>query len=280
MTTSAYKRFMITGDARTGSNMLAQALNTNPSVRCFREIFNGRQQYVDYFVDGYDPTERADLNLRNSDPVRFLQTRIFSKHPTQFRAVGFKYLYGHFWGFDALTEYLRADPDLHVVHLKRRNMLRSLVSVQLAEATNKWIEDWGLPVKRPIHVRAASAAVHPLRTVQRIRRKLAPPRPAEKPAVVLTREQCNHWFFRTNHEVTRVDEMFAGHPTLEVYYEDMLADREGAFTRVQEFVGVEPQTLQVSLRRQNPEPLRELIANYAELRAAFAGAPEEVFFDA
>ncbi len=274
-----YTRFIITGDARTGSNMLAQALNTNPAIRCFREIFNGQQDYVDYFVEGYDQADRADLDLRNSDPVRFLRTRIFNEHPEQYRAVGFKYLYGHFWGFDALTEHLQADPDLRVIHLKRRNMLRSLVSVQLAEATNKWIEDWGPTRPRPLPVRAASAATHPIRTIQRLRKKFAPP-VETKPEVILTQEQCERWFFRTNHEVTRTEEIFASHAGLELYYEDIIADRDAAFARVQEFVGVEPQKLVVTLRRQNPEPLRDLISNYDELRAAFAGTTEEAFFDA
>lgn len=275
----SYTRFIITGDARTGSNMLAQALNTNPGIRCFREIFNGMQDYVDYFVEGLDPANRSDLELRNSDPVRFLETRIFTDQPVQYTAVGFKYLYGHFWGFDAVTEYLRADRDLLVVHLKRRNMLRSLVSVQLAEATNKWIEDWGTPRKRRLSVRAASAVRHPARTIQRLRRKPDNAGRLQKPKVAISKDDCERWFFRTNHEVTRTDELFASQNVLEVWYEDMLVERNAEFARVQQFVGVQPVTLTVTLRRQNPEPLRELISNYDELRAAFAGTPEEAFFD-
>ena len=34
----------------------------------------------------------------------------------------------------------------------------------------------------------------------------------------------------------------------------------------------------VSLRRQNPQSLPELLANYAELRTAFAGTPHAAYF--
>ncbi len=53
-----YVRFVITGDARTGSNMLVHALNTNPAIRCFREIFHYWMNHVDYYVDGYDSQSR------------------------------------------------------------------------------------------------------------------------------------------------------------------------------------------------------------------------------
>lgn len=274
-----YVRFVITGDARTGSNMLAQALNTNPEVRCFREIFHRRMNYVDFFVEGFDPNNVDDVSLRDRDPVGFLRTRIFDSNPEHFRAVGFKYLYGHFWGHDVLTEYLVSDAPLRVIHLKRRNMMRSLVSVRLAEMTNRWIEDWGLARKRPLYVRAASALMHPARTLHRLRGDKESSQEQAKPSVSFTREECERWFFRTNHEVRRVDEMFKDHELLEVWYEDMLEDRDSAFGEVQRFLGVAPVPLEVTLRRQNPEPLRELIANYDELRAAFAGQPEEAFFD-
>jgi hypothetical protein len=271
---------MITGDARTGSNMLAQALNTHPEIRCFREVFHRKMDYVDYFVDGYDPHNRLDVELRNTDPVRFLEARIFGEQPAEFKAVGFKYLYGHFWGQDPLTDHLRADTGLHVIHLKRRNMLRSLVSVRLAEMTNRWIEDWGLARTRPFAVRASSAIAHPWRTLQRMRDRRGTTDVAPKPQLTLMDADVRQWFLRTSHEVSRTDGLFHSQPKLELFYEDMDEHRDAAFARAQEFLGVNPRRLAVSLRKQNPEPLRELIANYEELRRAFAGTPEEAFFDA
>lgn len=276
-----YRRFVITGDARTGSNMLAQALNTNPAIRCFREIFNYWQEHVDYFVEGYDPNVAEDLALRQTDPVRFLQERIFNEHPPHIESVGFKYLYGHFWGFDALTEHLSADRELLVVHLKRRNLLRSFVSVRLAEETNRWIEDWGIqPARRSLPIRGVVALAHPAQTYRKILRKLTSPPPEErKPELVLPPDECARFFARTRHEIERVDAMFETHSVLAIHYEDMVADREVVFADIQRFVGVAPVSLTVTLRKQNPEPLRRLVKNYDELKAAFAGTLEAVFFE-
>ncbi len=49
--------------------------------------------------------------------------------------------------------------------------------------------------------------------------------------------------------------------------------------RVQSFLDLEPRSLASTTRQQDPEPLRELIENYDELKAAFAGTPEAAFFD-
>ena len=49
---------------------------------------------------------------------------------------------------------------------------------------------------------------------------------------------------------------------------------------IQRFLGVRPTPLTVALRRQNPQPLSELISNFDELRAAFASTPQRAFFEA
>jgi hypothetical protein len=270
-----YTRFIITGDARTGSNMLAGALNTHHRIRCFREVFHHWQDRIDYHVEGYDEHDPAELAMRNSDPVRFLRERVFCEQPSQFEAVGFKYLYGHMWGFDALTQHLTADTELRVLHLRRRNMLRWVASVEIAEMTGRWLE-WGAVETTPLSVRAARALRHPSRVVQRIRRR-APLQ--AKPAVSITREELRSKIEDRQRETRRTEQLFARHAALDVWYEDMLADRDREFERIQRFLGVDPAPLTVSLRRQNPEPLRELIANYDDLRLAFAGTEYAAFFD-
>ncbi len=276
-----YVRFIITGDARTGSTMLAQALNTNPAVRSLREIFHHWKDFLDYGVEGYDPFDTEALRLRNDDPVRFLRERIFCGYPEQIGAVGFKYIYGQMWGYDDLTDFLKNDAELHVIHLKRRNWLRALVSVRIAELSSRWLDDESATPrrKRRLHVRAASALLHPRRALGDLRRRIAPPPPAPKPRLTLTPEECEQWFKRTQWEVGRVDELFARQPRLDVFFEDMLADRAGAFSAVQRFLEVEPVDLAVTSRRQNPEPLSELLTNHDDLRATFTGTDFVSFFD-
>jgi|CXWL01.1.fsa_nt_gi hypothetical protein len=277
-----YTRFVILGDARTGSNMLAQALNTNPAVRCFRELFHFMHDYVDYFVEGFDPNVPEDVALRNADPVRFLQVRIFGAQPPGIKAVGFKFLYPHIWGFEQLFDHLAADKRLKVIHLKRRNWLRVFASVRLAESSGRWIEDWGLAAKpRPWYRKAPGAILHPFRTVSRFRRRRdeATQRAQARPWLTLPKEDCVIWFERCRRDTARGDALAHGHETCTVYYEEILADRPAVFERVQRFLGVESVDLFVSLKRQNPEPLRQLVANFDELRVAFAETEYASFFD-
>ena len=64
-----------------------------------------------------------------------------------------------------------------------------------------------------------------------------------------------------------------------VYYEDLVADRKAALHELQVFLGLRPRSLPVATRQQNPEPLRELIANYDELREAFGDTEYAAFLE-
>ena len=75
------------------------------------------------------------------------------------------------------------------------------------------------------------------------------------------------------------DDLFRAHPKLEVFYEDLLDRREAVCGEAQAFLDVEAAPLTVSLRKQNPEPPRELIENFDELYAAFKHAPEVAYFE-
>jgi hypothetical protein len=63
-----------------------------------------------------------------------------------------------------------------------------------------------------------------------------------------------------------------------VFYEDLVA-RPELFDDVQSFLGIDHAPLPVASRRQNPEPLRDLLSNYDELRAAFVGTEYAGFFE-
>ena len=282
-TGSAVLPFIVLGDARTGSNMLVDALNSHPRIVCFREVMNFVQEFVDYGVAGYDQQDRADFALRKDDPARFLRERIFGGHAAETAAAGFKLHYYHIWGFDPqyeglferVLEPLVGDNELRVVHLQRRNQLRSLVSLRLAQATGVWIEG------QPGGQRAPLARSATQRLLDRVRgaASASGKRPLASPtSIAITPEDCLSHFERLASEITRFDGLFAGHEMLTVFYEDLVASQR-SLDDVQRFLGVPPRPLTVALRRQNPHPLPELIANFDELRAAFANSPQRAFFE-
>lgn len=276
-----YVRFFILCDARTGSTMLAQALNSHPNIACFREVFNYSMDFLGYHVEGYDNFSSADKDLRDSDYEAFLRQRIYCRHPESTRAVGFKIAYTHFWGFTELRERLAEDAELRVIHLGRRNYLRSLVSLKIAQRTNVWLDD-EKSLFTPAN--ALRALVHPAKAWKRIRRRVAPPKlepKAHRPreAVVVTPDEFFQFVVRVNQTTQRFEEYFKDHQRFSLTYEDLVERRDDVLREAQAFLGVEPQRLTITLRKQNPEPLRELISNYDELYEAYKDSPHAGLFD-
>ncbi len=280
---NGYVRFIILSAARTGSNVLASYLNSSEQIVCFRELFNWMaKEYIDFNVEGYDRFSAEDRALRDSDYKRFLQERIFCPHPQGVHAVGFKMPYDHFWGYTGLLKWLEQDADLRVLHLKRRNQLRMLVSYKIAQTTGVWLDDKKVSLSTKLRPANAPRAIRrPRRSAARLWRFLRPRNPWQKrrEPLTLSEEECRSFFEKIGHDEAVYIERFHGHPQLELYYDELLDRRRKVLDRVQSFLDVEPRRLTVTMRRQNPEPLRELLANYDELYEAFQGTPYAAFFD-
>jgi hypothetical protein len=273
-----YVRFVILSGARTGSHMLAQALNTSPKITCFREVFNFLQAFVQFEVGGYDNFSARDLSLRTRDPIRFLEERIFCRQPKEVRAVGFKLHYGQLIGFEGLPERLTEDSEIRVLHLRRRNLLRMLVSLKLAETTGVFLEDTR---RKNTLADLLKATRYPLKAASRLQRRLQTAKAAGKaprPRVTISTEELFNFMVRTRIRAANHEDLFREHPRHTVFYEDLVDRREEVFREVQSFLGIEPGPLTVTLRRQNPEPLRELIENYDELYEAYKKTPEAALF--
>jgi len=283
-----YRPFLILSDARTGSTLLAQALNSHAEIICFGEVFNFVVDFIAYEVEGYDPHSAADKALRARDPLEFLRERLYCAHSGA-KAVGFKFHYRHFWGHEGLWEALSADTPIHVIHLTRRNQLRMCVSRRIADATGVWREDVQAPAQQVSALarkltpsRVIGALRRPAQAVASVRRTVNPiplHQQAEREPVTISEQELNQFFKESDLQVAQFAKLFKDHPTLSITYEEMISDLDGTFAEAQEFLGVEPQRLRVANRKQNPEPLRHLLANYDGLRAAFRDHSNAWMFD-
>jgi hypothetical protein len=123
---------------------------------------------------------------------------------------------------------------------------------------------------------------HPLKAVGRVRRNLQrPERPKDRPRarVTISPDELFKFSVETHLTAKQFDKLFGEHQVLPVFYEDLVDNREPAFAQVQSFLGVDPAPLAVSLRRQNPEPLSELLENYDELYAVLKDSPVAWFME-
>jgi hypothetical protein len=157
-----------------------------------------------------------------------------------------------------------------------------LVSKRIADQTGVWVDNrTGTLHSRLTRRNAMRAARHPLRALSRLwKLSRAEPRgKALRSRVSLSREECLTFFEERQREAAYHDELFAAHPKLTVYYEDLIHHRRRTLDEIQTFLGLRPQALIPTTRRQNPEPLRELVAGYDDLREALRDTEYAAFFD-
>lgn len=229
-----YTKFVVVARPRTGSNMLLNSLRTHPNVQVFGEILRG----------GADTATKEAVKRSAKN---YFEENIFKRYAESIRAVGFKIFYQHpVWDqTGTVWPCLQAMRDLRVVHLKRQNLLRILVSAKIARKTDIWKQ---------------SGAEQ--ETDKRI---------------TLTAEECMEFFQKAVNQEKETDERFAGHPVLQLTYEDLTSQYHLQMKLVQEFLGVKPLQLPQKTIKQNPEPLSELVVNYEELKQALSGTQWEAF---
>ena len=209
-----YSRFVVVSTARTGSNYLLAGLARAPSVRTYAEIF-------------------ADHNRKPGVGFDRPFAILCRRQPRWVRTVGFKLFYHHL-SEDEWARFLTYD-DFDVVHLLRRDRLRTLVSRDIAKHTNRWTSTGraGSLVPRRI-VLETGDLVERLERIERFEQ--------------LARRRL------------------AGRRVLEMHYEELTADPATKFDAIAAFLGITdmPQR-EIHLRRQNPEPLNALVANFDEI---------------
>jgi LPS sulfotransferase NodH len=224
--------FVVLTRDRTGSNMLIQALDAHPHIAADYEIF-GRLR-----------------GRREAD----ILARAYGRQPFYIRAKGFKIFYYH--PQDApgspVWDMLAAVERLHVIHLRRRNILHALVSSRLAYQTGIY------------GVRSAKEAAKFGNSL---------------PTVSFTAEELERDFQQTRTWEREGIARFEGRPTLDVTYEDMTADLPGQFTRITDFLGVVPRPPHTDFKKQRTRSLRETVENFDSLLEHFRGTEWEVLFD-
>ena len=223
-----YRPFIVLCRSRTGSTLLVSMLNSHPQVRCDAE---------------------AAKRLNGRPPSKVLDG-IYGRQAPSVRAKGFKIFYIHpldqskspIWG------QLAGMPDLHVIHLRRRNILRTVVSRKIAGLEGVWTKPTGVE------------------------------RDGEVERVSFDGDELRREFEQTRRWEGQGEARFPDQPMLQMVYEDLEADAAGEFRRATDFLGVPFVAPTTHLQRQHPQPLAELIENYGELEVAFRDTEWAPFF--
>lgn len=224
-----YRKFIILTRSRTGSSLLRSMLSSHPSIYAESEIF-------------------ARLDGRS---VESIFDHVFSKYPRFIKAVGFKIFYYHPLDDESglVWDRIKQIPNMHIVHLKRGNVLRTILSRKIAGATDIW-------------------------SVKQEHRELQ----VKDKQVRLTEDELFKGFLQTREWETDFGRMFGSKAIIDVYYEDLVNNPHGEFQKIIDWLCLEPFEPRTLLRRQNPEKLSDLILNYESLKERFSNTEWAGFF--
>jgi len=244
---ATYKRFVILCCPRSGSNLLRSLLNSHTQIIALSELFRGFVP-INWGLPGF--SQRLPVwTLYRNDPVQFLDRVVFREYPSGIDAVGFKLLYDHVQkdGNRSICSHLQQDNKLRIIHLKRRNLLRCLISLKRAKLTDEWVNVNG--------------------------------RPSREVSLVLDPGECFEALETMRRQELEADRLFRKSDLIDIYYEDLDRNQQHEILRVQKFLGVPVLSLKPSLYRITRQPLSKVILNYDEIKGEARGTPWEAFFD-
>ncbi|MBU0730445.1 MAG: hypothetical protein KKE17_08790 [Proteobacteria bacterium] len=295
-------KFIILGNARTGSNLLVDQLKACPEVRVLGELFNLnslKKVLQIRFLDNPLQYLEDQLALAANDSIKTIGFKIFYYHattgqllPGNYPDKNIEYAPPHLKKrinrlHDLLREkynleelgpkiqgvwaYLKNDPELKVIHLKRKNKLATFLSLRRAFMTDEWTKPKGVKARA-------------IKAIKDIPRKISGAGEinsgkSSREPVYLSYEDCLEAFERSTAWEQEYDEFFKDHAKTDILYENIKSDPRVEMEKIYSLLGLEGEVeLSDSLAKQNRKPLSESIANYQELKNRFAQTPWQEFF--
>jgi LPS sulfotransferase NodH len=224
------QRFAIVGNPRTGSNFLLDGLKSSPAIRMYHEIF-------------------ADHNRRIGKDFHKIFSTVFQPESKSIKIVGFKVFYNHLT--EGEWQKLLSCKDLKIIHLTRRNRLRTVISLEIAFKTGQWTQ---AGKSNSGEVKQKRLKLDPSKLIQRLEQI----EEGEKTARIRFRD----W------------------QVLELVYEELVKSPKLVFESAGNFLGVDGiDPGRIRLRRQNPETLQQLIINYDEIEAVLRNTRFEEYLN-
>ncbi len=179
------------------------------------------------------------FRLLGGRSVRQIDRLYFNAKPKTIRAAGFKMFYDHPHDGDPAELLKRVDEMDRplIIHLTRDDTIRALVSLKIAQQTGVWF----------------------------VRLTDEKPTSAEK-KITLTKEEIEVFFKKVKEQRAHIQDHFQQADYLHITYEAFVQDPASCVKQI--FERLEVRDVPVTPRHQkiNPEPLEELIVNYAQLR--------------
>lgn len=226
---------------RTGSTFLIECLNSHPDIEAGGELLIGAPPSFQL-----QPITKGRLRPL-AKLWRFMRSGAWMprRHMDDFFEGGearvrlFKAMYNHISNPITLG-YLRDRTDIHVLHLRRHNLLKMHVSRKLM-GSGKRVQSF-----KPVD--GAHVQIDPVAALADMRS---------------VHSQYQHF-----------EEIFSAHPRLQLVYEDLISQQTidpNVSDSICDFLGIQRAVMKSRLVKMNPDPLSKIVTNYNELAEAIAG---------
>ncbi len=163
----------------------------------------------------------------------------FGKKLPWLKYAGFKIFYYHPEDSrdNSVWKRIEEDKSIRIIHITRHNLLRTYVSKLIAEKTGAWNSN----------------------------QEKGQTGPGDK-RVTIDASDCLQVFRQTKKwEEDFGTKKFKEHPYFALTYEQLTGDLQSQMNRILDFLDVSSITVKTNLKKQNPEPLKDLILNYDEI---------------
>jgi len=244
------KKFIILSYKRSGSTMLYTLLQSHPDIRCHGELFLKEKEKKDTLFHLYRNNSLIAKFLFHS-PLRSYIIGKYLKDIFQERdeekAIGFKLMYGQARDFPYILYWIKRHR-VKILHLHRRNILKTCLSVKLALQRGRGHSKKILPTKK---ITIDENMI--LGELTSIARRL----------------KFMDWFCSL---------YFPHLSYIDIYYEDFLSDMEANCKKLLNFLGIKSDIfLKTELKKLNPNSVIDIVENYEKLVKALEGSYFEQF---
>lgn len=234
-------RFVILGQARSGTWFFTHMINQHPEIIAAGELFHVsasvRREMYSAVMPGINA--HRELYAMDGDLNGYFYEPISNTH-RNVRAVGFKMLYEHVDGWWARGDRcLENDSTIRVIHILRRSPLDVLVSWRIACLEQEW---WDKETTRRIHIDPMSAL---------------------------------DWLQRRDKWIRWGEGLRATHSVLTLDYDMMISQPQSAINATCDFLSLRsvPVSKPNSKRQDNRQHLRDKVENYVQLAEALRNSP-------
>lgn len=204
-----------------------------------------------FFVPGFKTIENKLTLLRDRLPFLFLKRYIYGKYSSKIKYVGFKLFYDQARHLDQINRRgfwnkLKKMPNIKIILLYRENFLASLVSLEIAQKTNKWAalksEDNNYEIRFDYND---------------LKQQL---------------ESRKLW-------IEEMRKMTEGMKVFETTYEKLDKNSKESLSQILNYLELDDAELKSPLVKQQKHPLSEVVTNYEELKFQFSGTEWDKYFD-